>query len=285
MSSSKETPSTYGEVKSDDHTYRLEFHCYNFSRRISLTASNSPRSRRHVTATQCLFVPSPYFDPSNWPNLDPTDLYRIDFYENWDDEVAERKERNAEQGFAEDRIGVFIPHEQWANIHVPSSFLDHLWDAAVAADGVLRSISMTVQLQKTAPRERSEREREMEHEIHKVLEQRLTAYQPLPEGVSRGDKKIWAVLNVSLDEKIADGIELRDDKDGHPTISPPRENPAIRELRRVQAKLELLAGEENPTVRELQRVQAQLKSLKGWSGIAVVAIGVLLALWIAHLWR
>ena len=38
-------------------------------------------------------------------------------------------------------------------------------------------------------------------------------------------------------------------------------------------------------VDELQRVQAQLKWLKLVSGIIVVAIGVLIALSIAHLWR
>jgi len=40
-----------------------------------------------------------------------------------------------------------------------------------------------------------------------------------------------------------------------------------------------------PVVDELQRVQAQLKWLKLVSGIIVVAIGVLIALSIAHLWR
>jgi hypothetical protein len=41
----------------------------------------------------------------------------------------------------------------------------------------------------------------------------------------------------------------------------------------------------NPVVVELQAVRAQLKSLKGWSGVAVVALGVTVALWIAHLWH
>jgi hypothetical protein len=41
----------------------------------------------------------------------------------------------------------------------------------------------------------------------------------------------------------------------------------------------------NPVVDELKRVQAQLKWLKLVSGIIAVAIGVLIALWVAHLWR
>jgi len=41
----------------------------------------------------------------------------------------------------------------------------------------------------------------------------------------------------------------------------------------------------NPVIVELQRIQAQLKWLKPVLGIIVVAIGVLIALWIAHLWR
>jgi hypothetical protein len=58
----------------------------------------------------------------------------------------------------------------------------------------------------------------------------------------------WAVIDVNVGEKI----------------SPPRTNSVVDELRIVQT---------------------QLKLLKGRSGIIVVAIGVLVALWIAHLWR
>jgi hypothetical protein len=70
-----------------------------------------------------------------------------------------------------------------------------------------------------------------------------------------------------LGEEIAEFFEWPFDKDSSPKFAPPRNDPAVIELRAVRE---------------------QLKWLR-WSrvgpGILTIAIGVLVALWIAKLWR
>jgi hypothetical protein len=111
-----------------------------------------------------------------------------------------------------------------ALIYMRPQFLDTLWDAALAADGVLRSITLSGQPQ---------------------------------------DKEHWAIFEISLNENIEDHFELAFDKGVRPKISPPRADPAVVELRGLRA---------------------QLRS-RGWSDVAIIAVGVLVALWIARLWR
>jgi hypothetical protein len=65
-------------------------------------------------------------------------LYSLYFYETSDEEEAENQK---------ECIGVFRPGET-SFIYVPPDFLEALWTAAIAADGVLRSIQLTVQPQK-----------------------------------------------------------------------------------------------------------------------------------------
>jgi hypothetical protein len=120
-----------------------------------------------------------------------------------------------------DRIGVF--DDKFNSINVPSDFLNVLWNAAIAADGVLRSIQLTVQPQKDGR---------------------------------------WAIIEVHLKEEIAEPFELPFDKGGRPKVILPRANPVVAELR-----------------------APKLRGRSWVSGIAIIAAGVLVALWIAKLWR
>jgi hypothetical protein len=153
-------------------------------------------------------------------------MYTIGFYERSDEEEAKHQQDVSEKNpdIPPDRIGAFqLDREFNGLISVPPHFLDVLWNAALAADGVLRSISLTVQPQK------------------------------------RGG---WAVFEVTLSEAIAD--ELPFDKGGRPKVISPRADPVVAELRAL-------------------KLRPQWRS---WvSGIAVIAAGVLVALWIAKLWR
>jgi hypothetical protein len=107
----------------------LKFYCHQFSRGVQ---AGRPLSRRWVFAEQCLCTG----DPAKI--CDHTRLYRIQFWETPDEEAAKLQKDWA------DRIGVFFSDGP-NNIHVPPHFLDVLWTAAVAADGVLRSIELKVQ--------------------------------------------------------------------------------------------------------------------------------------------
>ena len=77
------------------------------------------------------------------------------------------------------------------------------------------------------------------------------------------DNEIWNVFEATFKEELAEPFELPTDKQSHPKVGPPRGNPVVLELRRVQAMLK-------PRI---------------WPGIAIIAVGVLIALWIAKLWR
>jgi hypothetical protein len=206
MSSSGEATWTYEEV--DDGPFGtghdLTFHCYHFSRSLQ---AGRPKSRRHVKAEDCS-CPEP---PEGI--CDPTYSYTIDFWE-WEDEEDEEWKRS-HPDFNPERVGVFIPSDAQARIRVPPSFMNDLWDGALAGNDGLRLIHLKVKQQRDRPRRGATQE-----------------------------KVFWSVIDVSLEEMGA-----------------------------------------NPVIVELQRIQAQLKWLKPVLGIIVVAIGVLIALWIAHLWR
>jgi hypothetical protein len=73
----------------------------------------------------------------------------------------------------------------------------------------------------------------------------------------------WAVSEAYLKEEIAETFELPVDKQSHPKIGPPRANPVVAELRALRA---LSWGRLLP-------------------GVIIIAAGVLIALWIAKLWR
>jgi hypothetical protein len=136
MVSTNRTSSTRDSLK--DHF--LNFNCYQFSRGI--TSARPPR--RSVSAEQCLCT-------RDTPKIcDRNQLYSLHFYELPDEEEAERQRELSENpDIPYDRIGVFRPDDGDAFIHVPPNFLDALWNAAIAADGVLRSIQLSVQPQKS----------------------------------------------------------------------------------------------------------------------------------------
>jgi len=195
----------------------LTFNCYQFSRGVRATR---PLSRRWVSAGQCLCT----HDPDKI--CDPSRLYDLHFNESSDEEAAnELKEINERfPDIPPDRIGVFNPDGEMSFIYVPPHFMDVLWSAAIAADGVLRSVSLTAQ----------------------------------PQGERR-----WAVFEATLNERIAEPFELPIDKSGRPKAIPPRANPVVAELRALRA---LSWGRLLP-------------------GVIIIAAGVLIALWIAKLWR
>jgi hypothetical protein len=168
----------------------LTFNCHEFSRGIR---SGRPTSRRWVSLEQCLCT----YDTGKI--CDPTQLYRLVLTETSDEEDAEEREEMSSKyrDIPPDRIGVFRGAED-SFIQVPPSFLDVLWAAAVAADGVRRSISLTVQPQ---------------------------------------DETHWAVFEVSLNEKIADAVEVPFDKRGRPKSIPPRPHPVVNELRGARVQL------------------------------------------------
>ena len=193
----------------------LNFNCYQFSRGIK---AGRPLSGRWVCAEQCLCT-------RDTPEIcDRTRLYTVCFYETSDKEEAEKQKRLSEKypDTPRDRIGVFQPDREITFIYIPSHFLDVLWAAAIAADGVLRSIQLSVQPQKSGG---------------------------------------WAVFEASLKEEIAEPFELPVDKHSRPKVGAPRAEPAVIELRAVRAQLRF------------------------WPGVAIIVVGVLIASWIAHLWR
>jgi hypothetical protein len=213
ISSSKEMPSTRDILKDEF----LNFNCYQFSRGVK---TGRPLSRRWVSAEQCLCT-------RDTPKIcDPSRLYSIHFYETSNEEEA-NKQKDLERypDISADRIGVFSPDDGDSFIYVPPQFLDTLWTAALAADGVLRSIQLSVQPQKA-------------------------------------DR--WAVFETTLKEEIAETFELPVDKRLRPKVGPPRADPIVVEL---------------------GAMRAQLLRSRFWPGVAIIAIGVLIALWIANLWH
>jgi hypothetical protein len=216
MTSSNETPSTRDTLKDQF----LAFNCGQFKRDIT---AGRPLSHRWVTAKECLCT-------DDTPEIcDPTRLYDFNFYELSDEAMAQRQRDLSEKypdDIPPDQIGVF--GDGPTSIFVPPHFMDVVWNAALAADGVLRTISLTAQ-----PRKR------------------------------RGG---WHVFSVSLGEEMVDFFEWPLDKDHNPKFAPPRDNPAVVELRAVREQLRLSWWRVGP-------------------GIITIAVGVLLALWIAKLWR
>jgi hypothetical protein len=167
----------------------LTFNCYQFSRRVT---AGRPRSRRLVSADQCLCT----HDPGKI--LDVALPYTIFFVEMSEEEEIQEKKRLKELGWPPDPIGVLnfgIGADSWIN--VPSDFMDLLWDAAIAADGFLRSIELTVQQQQP--------------------EERLVIFE------------------VRFSEKIGEPFEVQYDRRSRPIIAPPRADPVVAELRALRA--------------------------------------------------
>jgi hypothetical protein len=72
----------------------------------------------------------------------------------------------------------------------------------------------------------------------------------------------WAVFETSLHEGLAETFELPVDKRSRPKVGPPGADPIVVELRAMRA---------------------QLFRSRFWPGVAIIAVGVLIALWIANL--
>jgi hypothetical protein len=191
----------------------LTFNCYQFSRGVT---AGRPRSRRWVAADKCVCTRASDKD------FDDALLHTIFFREVSEEEETEARKQSEEYGGLSHEIGV-LRNDGEAQVNVPSDFLDFLWAGAIAADGVLRSISLAVQ----------------RHENY------------------------WVISEVRLDEKMGEPFEVQYDKRSRPKISPPRDDPVVRELRAVRTQLKW----------------------RVWSGIAIIAVGVLVALWIANLWH
>lgn len=216
ISSSKETSSTppTRDLHEDKFLY---FNCYKFSRGIRM---GRPLSRRIVSAEKCLCT-----GDTTEKICDRNRFYSLHFREITDEEEARTKDRITDPDIPVDRIGAFRPNDDLNFINVPTEFLNVLWNAAIAADGVLRSIQLTVQPQRDGLR--------------------------------------WAVFEAHLKEEIAEPFELPRDKHSNPKVGPPRNNPVVAELRE----------------------QLRLRWSRVGPGIITIAVGVLLALWIAKLWR
>ena len=201
---------------------RLTFNCYQMSRYVRAAR---PVSRRGVSAEQCLCT------DDRQKICEPGLSYSFDFFETSDEEEETDQKTTSERNLdiPPDRIGVFFPDGRDSRIHVPCDFMESLWAAAVAADGVLRSFTISIQ----------------------------------PQGREGLEKGLWAVFEVTLNEMIAEPFELPVDKHFQPKISPPRAEPAVVELRALRRELRWPI----------------------WSGAITVAVGVLIALWIAKLWH
>lgn len=200
------------DVQKDEH---LTFVCYHLSRGVR---AERPLSRRHrwVSANNCVCT------HDTKQICDATRLYSFAFYETSDEDEAEQTDL-FEKDTLLDRIGVFEPDKGPTLIRVPTHFLDLLWNAGIAADGVLRSIEITIQAQ------------------------------------NRGG---WAIFDASFNERLAQPFDWPLDKNSRPKVAPPPVGPAVVELRNLRARLRWDA----------------------WSGVVIIAGGVLVALWI-QLWR
>jgi len=66
----------------------------------------------------------------------------------------------------------------------------------------------------------------------------------------------WIVFEVGLSEKMGEPFKVQYDRRSRPILTPSRDDPVVRELRAVRAQLKW----------------------RGWSGIAIIALGVLVAL-------
>jgi hypothetical protein len=232
----------------DEHGRSLTFNCYEFSRHMTADHKGVPALGRWVTASKCLCT------HQSDKICDPTQLYEMHFYRQLPSLLIFRKDTDLkiETSWPPDAIGSFIPEHEHAaegvghaNINVPPQLMDLLWEAALAADGVIREISFSVKPQKR------------NGQIH-------VGY--------------WWVFYVSLHEKIWDGVELRVDKDDVPRLSPPRADPAVVEMRGVQAKLKDIQA-------ELEGVHERLSQFAGWPGIVIIAFAVVIGLLITDFLR
>ena len=198
------------DILQDQH---LTFACYHLSRGVRAERPLSHR-RRWVFANDCVCT------RDTKEVCDPARLYSFAFYETSDEDEAEQMDL-FEKDSPPDRIGVFDPEKGPTLIRVPTHFLDLLWDTGLVADGVLRSIEITVQPQ---------------------------------------DRGGWAIFEALFNEKVAQPFDWPLDKNLRPKVAPPPADPAVVELRALRAQLRLDA----------------------WSGVIIIAAGVLVAL---LLWR
>jgi hypothetical protein len=206
--------------------------------------------RRTVTASKCLCT---------WQSAkicDRTQLYEINFRPQatrlifWKEtdtlyRAFDREKTEGPDVWPPDRIGAFVPADEegkgYANIDVPPQLMDLLWEAALAADGVIRKITLYVKPQKAK-----------------------AGY--------------WWVFSVTLHENIWDDVELLVDA---PKESPPRPNPAVVELRSVQAELKGVQAELKGVHERLDR----FASLVGWPAVLIIAFAVVIGLLITDLLR
>ena len=187
MNSSKEITR---DILKDQH---LTFVCYHLSRGVSAKRPLS-RRRRWVSANDCACT------RDTKEICDPTRLYSFAFYETSDEEGEQMD--LFEKDAPPDRIGVFDPDRAPTLIRVPTHFLDLLWNAGLAADGVLRSIEMIIQSQ------------------------------------NRGG---WAIFEASFNEKYVEPFNWPLDKNLRPKIGPPPADPTVVELRELRTRLRLEA--------------------------------------------
>ena len=185
MSPSQAT--TTRDILQDQH---LTFNCYHLSRGVKAEHPLS-RRRRWVSANDCVCT------RDTKEICDPARLYSFVFYEASDEEEAEQMDL-FEKDTPADRIGVFDPAGGPTLIRVASHFLDLLWNAGLAVDGVLRSIEITLQQQK------------------------------------RGN---WAIFEASFNEKFAESFDWPLGKDLRPRLAPPPANRTLVELRALRARL------------------------------------------------
>lgn len=125
------------------------------------------------------------------------------FVETSNEEQDEKRRSSANVPFT-DRIGVLDTSDLRAHMAISHDFMDVLWDAALAKDGVVRVITLTVQRQ--------------------------------------GGEDSWAIFDVQLSEGITDEFELRYDKEGKPQSSPPRADPVVVACKAVRTQLRVLVG-------------------------------------------
>jgi hypothetical protein len=187
MISATATSPTRRDILKDE---LLNFNCYKFSRGIK---AERPLSRRIVSAEECLCTRD-----TTEKICERGRLVSLHFREISGEEETRIKDRITDPDIPLDRIGVFRPDDKLNFINVPTEFLNVLWNAAVAADGVLRSVELTVQPQKGGA---------------------------------------WAVYEVHLKEEIAEPFKLRTGiyYDRY-KIGPPRPNPLV-ELRAISGNV------------------------------------------------
>jgi hypothetical protein len=90
--------------------------------------------------------------------------------------------------------------------------MDVLWPAAIAADSVLRSISLRMQRQDQS-------------------------------------NECWAIAAISFSERIyGDAFDFRFDEKSHLKVSPPRGDPAVIELRGIRAQLSSFVAWSGPAI-------------------------------------